>query len=112
MELNYLGLVSALAVFLSIWWGHVGVRKIEARSVRLWPIIVVAILLGIGFEIVAAYSDNIYLSSACGILGVIFLWDAFEFYRQQNRVKKGYSPANPNNSRHAQILAEYPDPLS
>ncbi len=34
MELNYLGVVAALAAFLSIWWGHVGVRKIEATSVR------------------------------------------------------------------------------
>jgi hypothetical protein len=43
------------------------------------------------------------------ILGVTLLWDALEFFRQQKRVKHGHAPANPNNPRHAKILAEYPD---
>ena len=73
MDLNYLGLVAALATFVSIWWGHVGVRKIEALSVRLWPPMLGAILLGIIFEIVSARTSNIYLSVACGIAGLVFL---------------------------------------
>ena len=43
------------------------------------------------------------------ILGVTLLWDALEFFRQQKRIKHGHAPANPNNPRHAKILAEYPD---
>ena len=109
MQLNYPGLVSALATFLSIWGGHVGVRKIEAKAVQLWPPMLAAILLGILSEIVAARTDNSDLSAACGIVGAVFLWDAFEFYRQENRIKKGYAPANPSNPRHARILAEYPE---
>ena len=109
MELNYLGLVAALAAFVSIWWGHVGVRKIESISVRLWLPIFGAILLGIIFGVVAARTNNIYLSAACGIIGTVFLWDAFEFYRQQKRVKSGHAPANPSNPRHAHILTEYPE---
>ena len=108
MEINILGLVAALATFLSVWWGHIGVRKIEAISVRLWAPILVAILLGLICEVIAAQTENINVSSAFGIIGIVFLWDAFEFYRQQNRVKKGHAPANPNNPRHAQILAEFP----
>lgn len=107
MELNYLGLVSALVAFLSIWWGHVGVRKIESASEKLWPPILGAILLGIVLEVIAAQTGNAYLSAGSGIVGIVFLWDAFEFYRQQKRVKKGHVPANPNNPRHARILAEY-----
>ncbi len=107
MQLNYLGLVAALAAFLSIWWGHVGVRKIEVLAVRLWPPMLIAIFLGIVFEIIAARTRSVNLSAACGILGAIFLWDAFEFYRQQNRIKKGYASANPDNPRHARILAAY-----
>jgi len=41
-----------------------------------------------------------------GILGITLLWDAFEIYRQQNRVKHGHAPANPNNPRHARFLAD------
>ena len=108
MDFNFLGLVAALAAFLSIWWGHGGVRKIEALLVRLWPPILGASLLGIIFEIISARTNNIYISAACGILGVVFLWDAFEFYRQQNRIKKGHAPANPNNPRHVRILADFP----
>jgi hypothetical protein len=40
---------------------------------------------------------------------VTFLWDALEFLRQQNRIKHGHAPANPNNPRHAKILAEHPE---
>ena len=107
--MNYLGAIAAVATFLSIWWGHVGVRKIEAMSVWLWPPMLLAIFLGIVFEIIAARTENINLSGACGIIGMVFLWDAFEFYRQENRIKNGHAPANPNNPRHARILAAHPE---
>jgi hypothetical protein len=109
MNLNYLGLVAALSIFLGIWWGHVGVRKIEAISIRLWPPMLIATFLGIIFEFIATRTESMILSAACGILGVTLLWDAFEFYRQEKRIKGGHAPANPNNPRHARILAAYPE---
>jgi hypothetical protein len=39
------------------------------------------------------------------IVDVTLLWDTVEFCRQQKRIKKGHAPANPNNLRHARILA-------
>jgi hypothetical protein len=51
----------------------------------------------------------VILSAGSGIFAVTFLWDALEFLRQQNRIKHGHAPANPNNPRHAKILAEYPE---
>jgi hypothetical protein len=47
------------------------------------------------------------LQTALGIFGITLLWDALEFTRQQKRIIKGHAPANPNNPRHAKILAEY-----
>jgi hypothetical protein len=47
------------------------------------------------------------LSATTGILGFTFLWDALELTRQQNRIKKGHAPANPDNPRHARILQEH-----
>jgi hypothetical protein len=108
MSLNTLGLVSALTAFLSIWWGHVGVRKIEANSAKLWPPMTASIALGVICETTAFRLSSLHLSAVFGITGVVFLWDAFEFYRQEKRVKRGHAPANPNNPRHARILADCP----
>lgn len=108
MELNYLGLVAALSGFLSVWLGHVAVRKIEAHAPTLWIPAGGALLLGLVVEVVSVMSENLYIAAVCGILGVTLFWDALEFYRQQKRVKQGHAPANPNNPRHAHILAAYP----
>lgn len=108
MEINTLGLTAALTAFLSIWLGHVAVRKVEAevRDIRI-PI-VLAIVIGLLTEYCSLITDNLSLKTALGILGVTLLWDAFELHRQEKRVKHGHAPANPNNPRHAKILAEHP----
>jgi hypothetical protein len=85
------------------------VRKIERETVNLWIPSCIALALGIGFEIGSFLTPSLILSAMSGILGVILLWDALEFFRQQKRIKRGYAPANPNNPRHVKILAEYPD---
>ena len=106
MTLNPIGLIAAAATFFAVWLGHVTVRKIEfiAPDIRL-PMIVAA-LIGLALEIIALSSDNLYLSGACGIVGMTALFDAIEFKRQSRRVMKGHAPANPNNPRHAKLLAE------
>jgi hypothetical protein len=104
--MNTLGLTAAIVAFVSIWLGHVAVRKVEAeaRDIRLPMFIAVA--LGLVTEYGSLLTDNWSLKTAWGILGVTLLWDAFEIYRQQNRVKHGHAPANPNNPRHARFLAD------
>lgn len=109
VNINFIGLAAALAVFFGIWLGHVSVRKIERETVNLWIPSCIALALGIGFEIGSFLTPSLILSAMSGILGVILLWDALEFFRQQKRIKRGYAPANPNNPRHVKILAEYPD---
>lgn len=106
MEINTLGLIAAFTAFLSIWFGHVAVRKIESSSRTIWIPTVIAIALGLSLEYCSLITDNISLKTALGITGITLLWDALEFTRQQNRVKKGHAPANPNNPRHARILAK------
>ena len=109
MEINIIGFAAALATFLGVWLGHVSVRKIERETINLWIPALIALAFGIGFEIVSFLIPSLPLSAMCGILGVTLLWDSFEFYRQQKRIKHGHAPANPNNPRHARILAEYPN---
>lgn len=108
MALNWTGLAAALATFIGIWWGHVAVRKIEAKLVDIRPAMVVCVVLGLGMWTGAALTDLAPLAAALGILGMTLLWDAYEFYRQEKRVKIGHAPANPDNPRHARFLAEYP----
>lgn len=103
--LTGIGLVAAVATFLSVWLGHVGVRKIEYHAPKLWPPMLIAVLLGSALELGALLSDNLYVSAVLGIVGITVLFDALEFRRQFKRVKKGHAPANPYNPRHAPLLA-------
>jgi len=108
MELNFIGIIAAASAFLGIWLGHVSVRAIESRVRKLWPAVVIALVLGLALETWSLITDNRLLSAALGILGITVLWDALEFVRQEKRIKKGHAPANPSNPRHTRILAEYP----
>jgi hypothetical protein len=107
--MNWLGLASAVATFLGVWIGHVSVRKIERQVERIWIPATLALLFGLGLELASLLTSSLILSTIFGILGVTLLWDSLELaYRQPKRVKEGYAPANPNNPRHAQILATHP----
>ncbi|MHB8776182.1 MAG: DUF4491 family protein [Anaerolineales bacterium] len=105
--MNTLGLTAAATAFLSIWGGHVAVRKIEFASPTIWLPTIVCAVAGIGIEYLSLVTHNTQLAAAFGIIGITVLFDAFELTRQQKRIIKGHAPANPNNPRHAKILAEY-----
>jgi len=104
--MNPIGVVAGATAFLSIWLGHVSVRRVEAASPTIW--LPMAVLLGAGalLEWFSASTADILVSASAGILGVTFLWDAFEVGRQQARVRSGRAPANPANPRHRRMLAE------
>ena len=104
--MNSIGVVAALTAFLSVWFGHVAVRKIEFISRTIW--IPTSIFAGLGLltSFLSLFTVNRPLSTVFGILGITLLFDAFEFTRQQKRIKKGHAPANPNNPRHAKFLAD------
>jgi hypothetical protein len=107
MPLNHVGLVAAASTFLGVWFGHIAVRKIESVSRTIWLPTIIFAVIGIALEWFSLSTSNVLLSTASGILGFTFLWDALEFTRQQNRIKKGHAPANPANRRHGRILREY-----
>jgi hypothetical protein len=106
MQLNYIGLIVALSTFLGIWFGHVAVRKIESIASTIWLPVAVFAIAGIVSEWISLITSNLLFSAAFGILGFTLLWDSLEFTRQQNRIKKGHAPANPDNPRHARVLRE------
>lgn len=105
--MSFIGLVAAVATFFSIWFGHVAVRKVEFISPTIWLPTVVFAIAGITLEWFSLSTSNFLLSAAFGIIGITFLWDGLEFTRQQNRIKKGHAPANPDNPRHARLMREH-----
>ncbi len=105
MAINPLGLVAALTAFLSIWIGHVAVRKVEAAAARLWIPMTLAALAGTALLLAALRIPGRSVSMACGITGMALLWDVLELQRQARRVRIGHAPANPKNPRHAATLA-------
>ncbi len=107
MEINSLGLIAAITAFFSIWFGHVAVRKIEFISPTIWIPTIIFTALGLITEYSSLITIHRPLSTVFGILGITLLFDALELTRQQNRIKKGHAPANPNNPRHVKIIAEH-----
>jgi hypothetical protein len=103
--LQLAGLWMALATFLGIWLGHVSVRWVEAHSRHIWIPITAYAAGGVILNIFSPFAPNLIVAGVSSILGITLLWDAFEVYRQEKRVRKGHAPANPNNPRHAAILA-------
>ena len=109
MEMNFIGPAAAAATFFGVWLGHVSVRKIERAVERIWIPAAIAFTLGMGLELASLWTDNMVIAAMCGILGVTLLWDSLELaVRQPRRIREGHAPANPNNPRHAQILAAHP----
>lgn len=106
MPVNLVGLATALSAFFGIWFGHFAVRKIDFISRSVWVPAITAALLGIALQIGAYYTSSAVAASVLGILGMTFIWDAVEFFRQHHRVEMGHAPANPDNPRHARLLAE------
>lgn len=105
VTLQLAGFWMALATFLGIWWGHVGVRWLEAHSEDVRPPAAVLIILGLGLNLFGLMSSSLTVAGVSSIVGITLLWDAFELFRQQRRVQKGHAPANPANRRHAAYLA-------
>ncbi|HMQ34418.1 MAG TPA: DUF4491 family protein [Chloroflexaceae bacterium] len=99
------GFWMALATFLGIWWGHVGVRLLERKLVRVEPAAFALAAAGLGLNLYSLFAPSLTVAGVCSIIGITLLWDAYELFRQQRRVIKGHAPANPNNPRHAAYLA-------
>lgn len=103
--LQLAGLWMAIATFLAIWWGHVGVRWIEAHSRNIRLPMSILIVGGVGLIGYSLFTPDLTSAGVSSIVGITFFWDAFELVRQQKRVIKGHARANPHNPRHAAYLA-------
>lgn len=93
MQIHFNGILVALFSYIIIGAFHPVVIKCEYYfSSKVWPVFLVSgVLLLIG----ALFTTGM-LSIVLSLLGATCLWSIHELKEQQERVKKGWFPENPN----------------
>lgn len=92
--MNYYGITIGIITLVLIGLGHVIVIKAEYYfTKRIWPLF---LCIGIVALVVSLFVENDLLSGALGITSFTFLWSIHEVIEQEERVKKGWFPKNPN----------------
>ena len=94
MSLQWAGPTLAVLTLATIAFGHVMVRKVNyLYGTKPAPYV---LGLGLVFLLISLCVASDLTSSALGILGMTTLWDSFELMRQEERIRRGHAPANPN----------------
>jgi hypothetical protein len=94
MHMNFQGVIIGVTAFAIIGVFHPIVIKAEYYfGKRVWPIFLVAGILLIGLSI---FINDTALSAIVGVTGFTCLWSIHEIIEQEERVKKGWFPQNPN----------------
>lgn len=93
MDLNFAGLLTAIATFLIIGIFHPLVIKGEYYfGVKCWWAFLVA---GIATVVAALLVDNMFWSTLLAVFGASSLWGIGELFHQKKRVEKGWFPKRP-----------------
>lgn len=94
MTLQWSGVILAFITFGTIAFGHVAVRKLNylygTKPARY------VLLAGLVFLFLSLQTHNDLASAALGIVGITTLWDSYELIRQEERIRRGHAPRNPN----------------
>ena len=96
MDLQWQGLLLGLSTFLVIGIFHPIVIKTEYYTgTRFWWVFLVVGILG---AIGALFIESLFWSAIAGIVGFSCLWSIKELFEQEERVRKGWFPKNPNRT--------------
>lgn len=91
------GLLVGIFTFVIIGAFHVVVVKTEYYfGKRVWPLFLV---LGLFFLVLSLLIPDTAAGSIVAVLGVTFLWSIKELFEQEERVRKGWFPANPKRKK-------------
>lgn len=92
--MNFTGIVIGIASFLIIGILHPVVIKVEYYfGKHMWPIFLIT---GIGCILLSLFIDNLIPSILLSVLGFSLLWSVNELIEQEERVRKGWFPKNPD----------------
>jgi len=93
-EYHLSGLIIGISTFLIIGLFHPVVVKAEYYwGTKCWWIF---LILGIAGIIASLMTNNILVSSLFGVFAFSSFWTIKEVFEQEERVKKGWFPKNPN----------------
>lgn len=91
--MHFEGILIGLSSFLVIGLFHPIVIKAEYHwTKKCWPLF---LLVGLGLLAWSVFLDHQILSSIVGVTGFSCLWSIKELFEQEERVRKGWFPANP-----------------
>jgi hypothetical protein len=91
---NFTGIVIGFGAFFLIGILHPVVIKAEYYFGRqIWPLFLASGALCIFLSVLA---ESSVLSALLSVLGFSLLWGIRELFEQEQRVKKGWFPENPN----------------
>lgn len=92
--MNWQSILVGLGSFVIIGVFHPIVIKGEYYfSKKIWPVFLAA---GLGCLAWALFMRHMAWACLISMLGFTCLWSIKEFFEQEERVKKGWAPKNPN----------------
>jgi len=95
--MNFQGIIIGAAAFIIIGVFHPVVIKAEYHlGTRSWPLFLV---VGAVTLILSVFLESTLWSAILGVFGFSSLWSIRELFEQEERVEKGWFPANPNRER-------------
>jgi hypothetical protein len=95
--MNFQGITIGIIAFAIIGVFHPIVIKTEYYiGKKAWPVFLISGLLLIGLSL---FISSSMISAIVGVVGFSSLWSIHEIVEQEERVKKGWFPNNPNKSR-------------
>lgn len=95
--MNFQGITIGIMAFAIIGIFHPIVIKTEYYlGKKMWPVFLVAGVLLIGLSL---FINNSVISAIASVVGFTSLWSIHEIIEQEERVKKGWFPNNPNKKR-------------
>ncbi|MCB2288606.1 DUF4491 family protein [Clostridium sp. CS001] len=95
--MNFQGITIGIIAFAIIGIFHPIVIKAEYYiGKKVWPVFLVVGLLLIGLSI---FINSNMISAIAGVIGFSSLWSINEIIEQEERVKKGWFPQNPNKDK-------------
>ena len=92
--MNFEGLIIGISAFVIIGVFHPIVIKSEYYiGKKVWPVFLV---VGLALIALSIFVNNTIASAIIGVTGFSSLWSIGEVFEQEERVKKGWFPSNPN----------------
>ncbi len=95
--MHFQGAIIGLASFLIIGLFHPIVIKTEYHiGKKAWPAF---LLVGIGLTVLSFFIKSTLLSAIVAVFAFSSFWSIKELFEQEERVKKGWFPANPKKKQ-------------